>query len=52
MNNEINYFFENKKYPKTRNLIPHNSRLNNYKSNRYFTIEDNTNLMKEALTKY
>ena len=51
MNNEIN-FFENKKYPKTRNLIPHNSRLNNYKSNRYFTIEDNTNLMKEALTKY
>ena len=52
MNNEINNFFENKKYPKTRNLIPHNSRLNNYKSNRYFTIEDNTNLMKEALTKY
>ena len=52
MNNEINNFFENKKYPKTRNLIPHNSRLNNYKSNKYFTIEENRNLMKEALTKY
>ena len=52
MNNEINYLFENKRYPKTRNLIPHNSRLNNYKSNKYFTIEENTNLMKEALTKY
>ena len=52
MNNEIINFFENKKYPRTRNLIPHNSRLNNYKSNKYFTIEDNTNLMKEALTKY
>jgi len=49
--NELN-FFENKKYPRTRNLIPHNSRLNNYKSNKYFTIEENTNLMKEALTKY
>ena len=52
MNNEINYFLSNKKYPKTRNLIPHNTRLNNYKSNKYFTIEENTNLMKEALTKY
>ena len=49
--NELN-FFENKKYPRTRNLIPHNSKLNNYKSNKYFTIEDNSNLMKEALTKY
>ena len=49
--NELN-FFENKKYPRTRNLIPHNSKLNNYKSNKYFTIEENTNLMKEALTKY
>ena len=52
MSNEINYFFESKKHPRTRNLIPHNSRLNNYKSNKYFTIEDNNNLMKEALTKY
>ena len=52
MNNELNNFFENKNYQRTRNLIPHNSRLNNYKSNRYFTIDDNTNLMKEALTKY
>ena len=52
MNNEINYFLSNKKYPKTRNLIPHNTRLNNYKSNKYFTVEENTNLMKEALTKY
>ena len=49
--NELN-FFENKKFPRTRNLIPHNSKLNNYKSNKYFTIEENTNLMKEALTKY
>ena len=53
MINEMNNIFGNKKHAKTRNLIPHNSsKLNNYKSNRYFTVEEDTNLMKEALTKY
>ena len=32
--------------------IPHNSNLNNLKSNKYFTINDDDNSMKKALTKY
>ena len=32
--------------------IPHNSILNNLKSNKYFTINNDDNSMKKALTKY
>ena len=33
-------------------LIPHNTKLNNFKSNKYFSLENNHNSMKEALIKY
>ena len=33
-------------------LIPHNTKLNNFKSNKYFSLGNNCNSMKEALTKY
>ena len=32
--------------------IPHNTKLNNFKSNKYFSLGNNCNSMKEALTKY
>ena len=37
---------------KSKILIPHNTKLNNYKSNKYFSLDNNHNWMKEALTKY
>ena len=37
---------------KINNQIPHNSKLNNLKSNKYFTVDNNENSMKKALTKY
>ena len=39
-------------YTKSKILIPHNTKLNNYKSNKYFSLDNNHNWMKEALTKY
>ena len=37
---------------KNKDKIPHNSKLNNLKSNKYFTINTDENSMKRALTKY
>ena len=37
---------------KTKKQIPHNSNLNNLKSNKYFTINNDDNSMKKALIKY
>lgn len=37
---------------KNSNKIPHYSNLNNFKSNKYFTINIDKNSMKRALTKY
>ena len=37
---------------KNKNKIPHNTKLNNLKSNKYFTINVDENSMKKALTKY
>ena len=37
---------------KNKKLIPHNTNLNNLKTNKYFTYDDNNNCMKKALTKY
>ena len=33
-------------------LFPHNTNLNNLKTNKYFTYDDDNNSMKKALTKY
>ena len=52
-NNEKKNIFSNKKFNQSKILIPHNSKLNNFKSNKYFNIEYNDrDSMKEALTKY
>jgi len=37
---------------KNKKLIPHNTNLNNLKTNKYFTYDDNNNCMKKALTQY
>ena len=39
-------------YQKVKKQIPHNSNLNNLKSNKYFTINNDYNSMKNALIKY
>ena len=39
-------------YKNSKILIPHNTKLNNYKSNKYFSHDSNHNWMKEALIKY
>ena len=49
-NKEKNSF--NNKFLKSKIIIPHNSKLNNFKSNKYFSQENDYNSMKEALTKY
>ena len=52
MDNEEEIIFNNKKVNQSKILMPHNSKLNNFKSNKYFNIENNCDSMKEALTKY
>ena len=54
MDNIQNNLYKSKKLMKSKILIPHNSKLNNFKSNKYFTFDQNTNPnpMKEALIKY
>ena len=54
MNNIQINLYKSKKLMKNKILIPHNSKLNNFKSNKYFTLDQNTNPnpMKEALIKY
>ncbi len=53
MNNIQINLYKSKKLMKNKILIPHNSKLNNFKSNKYFTLGQNTNPnpMKEALIK-
>ena len=54
MDNKKNILYNNKKPNKNQILVPHNTQLNNFKSNKYFTCNQNPNInpMKEALIKY
>ena len=52
MDNNNQKIYKNKRCKKTLVLIPHDTSLNNLKSNDYFTKDESVNSMKEALTKY
>ena len=50
--NKENNFINTNKCSISKIIIPHNTKLNNFKSNKYFSFDNNYNSMKDALTKY
>ena len=50
--NKENNFINTNKSSISKIIIPHNTKLNNFKSNKYFSHDNNYNSMKEALIKY
>ena len=52
MDNNDQKIYKNKRCKKALVLIPHDTNLNNLKSNDYFVKDESVNSMKEALTKY